>query len=152
MPEVKIVEDRPESAEEKAMREWFAEQALASPDTLDAAARLLIGLITGLVGVLFGVLTVTAEAGKMPAYMALPSVRWLGVISVAALLAALLSALNVVLPRKKSYAPARLDQQEDAFTELLKIKSRWLRAATVAFGVGVFALGIVLVVALLFGA
>ncbi len=151
MPEAKILEEHTESPKEKALREWFAEQALASPDTLDAAARLLIGLITGLIGVLFGVLTVTAEAGKMPAYMGLPAVRWLGVISVAALLAALLAALNVVLPRELRVASARLDEQEAAFADLLRAKSRWLRAAAIAFGLGVFALGVVLVVALRVG-
>ena len=151
MPELEILEEHTETPEEKQLREWFARQALASPDTLDAAARLLIGLVTGLIGTLFGVLTVTAEAGKMPAYMALSTVRWLGVISVAALLAALFAALNIVLPRELHVKSARLDMQEAAFTALLRAKSRWLRIAASAFGVGVVALGITLVVALLSG-
>jgi hypothetical protein len=151
MAELEIMEEHEETAEEQRLREWFAEQRLASPDTLDAAARLLIGLDTGLVGTLFGVLTVTAEVGEMPSYMGETYVRWLGVSSVVALLIALLAALGVVLPRKIYVTPARLDEQERALHDLLGAKSRWLRIATIFFGVGVFTLGTILVIALLTG-
>ncbi len=57
----KVLPIREETSEEKKLREWFETQALESPKNLEEAARLLIGLVTGLLGALFGVLTVSAE-------------------------------------------------------------------------------------------
>ena len=57
----KVLSMREETSEEKKLREWFEAQALESPKNLEDAARLLIGLVTGLLGALFGVLTVSAE-------------------------------------------------------------------------------------------
>ena len=138
---------RAETEEEKALREWFAKQALSSLDTLEAAARTILGLVTALLGTLFAVLTVASD--KLPAYMQLASVRWMGVLSVCALLAALLCALNVLLPERVRVSSARPDQQEEAVDRLRKHKSRWLTAAVVAFGAGVGALGVVVIAALL---
>lgn len=147
MAKAQVVEVREERPQEKALSEWFEKQVLASPDTLEAAARTILGLVTALLGVLFGVLAVAEE--PLPSYLALPMVRGLGVGSVAALLVALLGALGVVLPRHVQVASARLDQQAEEFQRLLARKSRWLTVAVVAFGLGLAALGAVLIVALL---
>lgn len=145
------VEVRQEPEEAAILRKWFMEQALGSPDTLDQAARLLIGLVTGLIGVLFAVLTVAEEPGKLPAYMGEPWMRWLGVTSIGLLLSALLAALKVALPEKITFTPARTDELQRTFAELLEGKSRWLKVATITFGLGVTALGVVLIAALVVG-
>ena len=62
----RVLSIREETAEKK-VREWFGTQALESPERSEEAARLLIGLITGLLGALFAVLTVSAET--LPAYL-----------------------------------------------------------------------------------
>ena len=69
----KVISIREENSEEKKLREWFETQSLDSPKNLEDAARLLIGLVTGLLGALFGVLTVSAET--LPAYLSLPVVK-----------------------------------------------------------------------------
>ena len=138
---------RGETPEEKALRKWFARQALASPDTLEAAARTILGLVTALLTVLFGVLAVAED--PLPPYFTLPLVRWLGVGTVGALLVALVGTLGVILPHRITVSSARPDQQAEAFERLLAHKSRWLAVAVVAFGLGLVALGAVLIVALL---
>jgi hypothetical protein len=143
----KVVSVREETEAEKELGEWLAKQALASPDTLEAAARTVLGLITGLLGVLFAVLAVASD--PLPGYLRLPAVRGLGVVTVAALLVALVGALGVVLPRRVRVASARLDEQAEAFQRLLARKSRWLTVTVIAFGLGLTALGASLIVALL---
>ena len=147
MARARGVDIHEETPQERALYEWFEKQALASPDTLEAAARTILGLVTALLGVLFGVLAVTAD--PLPAYFDLPLVRCLGVVSVVALLVALIGALGVVLPLRVKVASGRLDQQARAFRELMARKSRWLTLAVIAFGLGLVALGTVLIVALL---
>ena len=138
---------RAETPEERALRKWFAQQALASPDALEAAARTILSLVTALLGVLYGVLAVAED--PLPAYFRLPAVRWLGVGTVGALLVALVGTLGVVLPQRIQVSSARPDQQASAFAALLARKSRWLTVAVIAFGLGLVALGAVLVIALL---
>ena len=143
----RVLSIREESTEEKKLREWFENQALESPKTVEDAARLLIGLVTGLLGALFGVLTVSAET--LPVYFSLPVLRWCGVTAVALWLLSLLAGLMVVLPRKWQTFAGRPDTQNQVFLKILKHKSLWLTASIIAFGTGVFCLGVVLVVSLL---
>ena len=147
MAKVRVVEIREETEAEKALEEWFAKQALASPDALDRAARTIVGLVTGLLGVLFGVLAV--KAGDLPSYFWLDWMRPLGVGSVAGLLVALACALAVLWPRRIAVSRDRPDEQAKAFARLLRQKSGWLIAAIIGFGLGLLALGAVLIVALL---
>ncbi len=147
MTDTPTIAGRPETEREKEVRAWFEKQALSAPDTLEAAARTILSLVTALIGALFGVLTVAAE--KLPAYMDYPAVRGLGVVSAGALLAALIGALGVLLPARAQVSSHRIDEQARAFERLLARKSRWLKVTVVAFGVGVGALSVVLIVALL---
>lgn len=143
----KILSIREETPAEKSLREWFAAQRLESPKATEEAARLLIGLITGLLGVLFGVLTVSAE--KLPAYLSLPLVRWTGVSAVVLWLFSLLAALLVVVPRKWQAAPGLPQTQERTFSDLVSHKTRWLTISVYLFWAAVVMLGVVLVAALL---
>jgi hypothetical protein len=147
MPDVELVEIRPETAAEHALDEWFARQTLASLDNVESAARTILGLVTALIGALFGVLTVASK--DLPAYLYNPLTRVLGVVSVVALLLTVVGALGVLLPLHSQVSSHRPDEQKRAFQAILGRKSRWLTATVVTFGIGVDALGLVLVIALL---
>lgn len=147
MAKYRVLNIREETSAEAEQRQWFEKQVLASPSRLEAAARLLISLVTGLLGVLFGVLTVASD--KPPAYLGLPILRHLGVATVLFLLLGLLAALIVVLPRRVVAASTRPESQSAAFDRLLRRKAYALTVATVAFGLGLVTLGSVLVLALL---
>ncbi len=142
----KVLSIREETSEEKKLREWFETQALESPKNLEEAARLLIGLVTGLLGALFGVLTVSAET--LPTYLSLPAVKWCGILAVVLWLLSLLCALVVVTPRKWQSDVGKPETQSEVFKAMLSHKSRWLRDSVTLFAGGVIALGIVLVIAL----
>lgn len=147
MAKLRVVSIREETPAEAELRKWFAQQVTASPANLEEAARQIIGLVTALLGVLFGVVALTED--KLPAYLQLPVVRWLSVAAVALWLLALLAALGVVLPRRWTANPAQPASQAEAFDQILRLKSAALTAAAITFWLGVSALGGVLVVAIL---
>lgn len=142
----KVISIREENSEEKKLREWFETQALESPKNIEDAARLLIGLVTGLLGALFGVLTVSAET--LPAYLSLPAVKLFGVLAVALWLLSLLAGLAVVTPRRWGTNMERPDTQKDVFRQITSYKSNWLRVSVILFGAAIVALGVVLITAL----
>jgi len=142
----KVLSIREETSEEKKLREWFETQALESPKNLEEAARLLIGLVTGLLGALFGVLTVSAET--LPAYLSLSAVKWCGILAVVLWLLSLLCALVVVTPRRWQSDAGKPETQSEVVKKMLNYKSGWLRASVILFGLAVVALGVVLVTAL----
>jgi len=133
---------RLENPAEAALREWFEKEALASPANLEEAARLLIGLITGLYGLLFIVLAVAGD--PLPAYLKLPLVKTLGTLAVVLLMVCLLAALDVVLPRPWSAASGQPASQKAEFEKIVKRKADALKIAVYAFALGAGALGAVL--------
>jgi hypothetical protein len=147
MAEPRVVGMRDETEGEKALAAWFAEQALASPGNLEVAAREIVGLVTGLLGLLLGVLSVSGD--PLPSSLWLPWMRPLGAIAVACLFLALLCALAVLWPRRTAVSSRRPDRQKAAFDRMLAWKAWGLRAAAIAFGLGVGLLGAILIVALL---
>ena len=146
MPKYTVVGVREETPAEAARREWFEKQALAAPDNLEAAARQIIGLVTALLGVLFGVLALSS--GNLPAYMDFLPARILAVGVVVLLLAALGSALFAVLPFKREAASGKPESQERVFRDILNFKSYFLFWGAGLFGGGLLALGILLIVAI----
>lgn len=141
------VEVRPPAPEEERLAEWFAEQQLRSPDHLEAAARQVVGLVTGLVGLLLGVVAVAEPA--LPAYLACPAVRGLAVAGILLLLLALLFGVLTLWPRRWAVPSRDLKRQREAFEALLRRKSRALSAAILCFFLGLAALAAVLVLAVL---
>ena len=142
-----VVENiRAETPAEKALYEWFQKQSLASPDTLEEAARLIIGLVTGLLGALFGVLTVASN--PLPKYLGDPLVRSLGILDVVLLLFSLIASLAVVLPRRWMFNPAQPASEIEVFEKILNRKSSALLIATIAFGAGITVLALTLVIVL----
>ncbi len=147
MARYRVVGIREATAEEKAQEDWFVQQVLESPTRLEEAARLLIGLVTGLLTVLFGVLAIDKD--PLPVYLRAPLVRELGALAVLALLLGLVAALVVILPRDWKFNPAELSTQTATFQNMVRSKSRALTVATVAFALGIAVLASVLVMALL---
>lgn len=143
----KVISAREETSEEKKLREWFEAQSFESLKNLEDAARLLIGLVTGLLGALFGVLTVSAET--LPKYLALPVVKGFGIAAVVLWLSSLLCGLFVVIPRKWQSNAGKPETQKIVFRQMLSHKSAWLRASVILFGAAIIALGIVLIISLL---
>ncbi len=147
MPNVRVVGVREETPAEAAQREWFTQQALASPSNLEEAARLVIGLVTGLIGVVFTVLAIAKD--PLPAYLANPLTRVLGAVTILLLLAGLLAGLLVVIPWRWTVNPSQPASETIVFSSILKQKSLALTMACVFFACGVLVLALVLVIALL---
>jgi hypothetical protein len=147
MPSYRVVGVRVESPSEQAMRDWFAQQVLESPKNIEEGARLLIGLVTGLLGVLFTVLAVAQN--PLPAYLHLPYIRYLGALAVVLVLVGLVAALDVVLPREWRFKPAKPASELETFRQIVHYKSRSLTIASMAFGAGIAVMAIALVAALL---
>lgn len=142
-----VIGVRLENPAEAALREWFEKQALASPANLEEAARLLIGLITGLYGLLFSVLAVAGD--PLPGYLKLPPVKILGVLSVILLMVCLLAALDVVLPRPWQASSGLPASQKAEFERIVQRKAQALKLAVYAFAVGAALLGAALAAALI---
>ncbi len=142
----RVVASRKLTAEETALDEWFLKQSFASPDNLEAAARLLIGLITGLLGTLLGVLSLSDDSG--PEFLDSHAVLTFAAIGVLTLLIALWLAIWVVVPLRMNNPSGVLDEQRQAFAALVQRKARFLSAAILTFAVALTALAIVLAFAL----
>ena len=145
MPDVTYT-SRAEAAAEAELRKWYAHAALGSPDTLDAAARTLQGLITALLGTLFAVLALAAD--PLPLYLKLCSVKVLGTVAIVGLLVSLAFSLGVVFPRHFATPRSRPDEQRRDFAVLLGNKRRWLMVSIGAFALALAALSAVLIIAL----
>ena len=147
MPKYRVVGVREETPAEKALNDWFAAQVTESPRNLEEAARLIIGLVTGLIGLLLGVLSLTSD--PPPAYLSDPLIRTLVIAAIGLIILAALAALDVILPRRWSVNAAQPETQAQVFRKLLADKSRSLFWATILFALGLLALGAVLIVALI---
>ncbi len=137
---------RPLTPEEERWDEWFATQELRSPDNLEAVARQLLGLITGLLGLLLAVLALSES--PLPAYLDHPVVPWLGGLGIVFMLVALLFAMGVLWPRRLIVSPHKLQEEKAAFWAMVERKAQLLRIALGAFVWGVLLLGALLVLAL----
>ncbi len=137
---------RPLTPEEERWDEWFATQELHSPDNLEAVARQLLGLITGLLGLLLAVLALSES--PLPTYLSHPVVPWLGGLGIILLLVALLFAMGVLWPSRLVVSPHKLQEEKAAFRAMVGRKGQLLRIALGAFVWGVLLLGALLVLAL----
>lgn len=146
MSENNTLQAQPLSPEEEQLAEWITEQHLKSPDHLEAMARHIISLVTGLIGLLLGILSLNKE--PLPAYMHMSGIRPLAVLSLVLLLLALLCSLFVIRPRRWDVSSHRLDAQRAFLETLVQYKSRWLNAALICFFLGVLGLASILILAI----
>ena len=148
MSESQVTGVRALTPEEERLADWLAEQHLKSPDRLEAAARQIVGLVTGLVGLLVGVAAVTEQ--PLPPYMAWPCLRWLMVASLVLLLVSLAAGMVVLWPRRVVYSPHKMAEQRAVFEGILRRKARALGVAIVCFALGIALLAAVLALAVLY--
>jgi hypothetical protein len=121
---------------------FFEELKRNSLDTLEAAARQIIGLVTTLLGLFFGILAFKDN----PEFLQHASVRLCGAFSAVGFVAALFLALNVVMPRAWQVPEYNLTKMRKFLRCLLRRKSASLKLAQIAFGAGtLFMLGIILI-------
>lgn len=132
--------------QENAILDFFEEMRGKSIDNLEAGAREIIGLSTGLLGLLMGV--VTLGGNRVAPSLLTNEARFLVLGVVGLLLLALGSALGVVLPVAYRYRPSSLDDQSKAYQKLLDRKAYWLRFAIIIFGLSI--LGFAILVGMIF--
>jgi len=137
---------RPPTPEEEALVAHFAEMEKRSLEVLEAGARQIITLVTGLLGLFLGVLSLKAP----PAYLAYGEVRGLGLAIVVAYGTALGCALATVLPRPYPFRRHSLTQMQAQWEAMQRTKARWLHRASWAFGAGSLLLILLLADLLLF--
>ncbi len=136
----------PETADDRELREWFERQERGNIERLEAGARTVIQLVTGLYGVLFAVLALSDQ----PAYLRDPVVRWTGTLGVGAFFGSLLLAMLVVSPRRISYQQDNLTEMRRTYRRLEGRKAALLRAAQLVFLIGMACL-VVVILAILWG-
>lgn len=116
------------SDSDKRLLALFDKLEAGSLDTLEAAARQIITLVTGLLGLFFGVLAFK----DAPDYLAFGEVKALAALALGGLLTALFFALDVVTPR--GYHPQDLTDMRSMLQEMLERKRKSLSWAIWVFG------------------
>jgi hypothetical protein len=140
MSEHELLEVRPPTPDEEALVALFAEMEKESLGTLDTGGRQVITLVTGLLGLFFGVLALK----DAPTYLSYVEVQILGVLAVGLYFAALLLALAVVRPRRYEFSRRSLTDMRRQLESMRRIKSVNLDRAHLAFGLGSLAMALLL--------
>lgn len=136
-----LVEALPLDEADEDVKVFFETLERESLKTLEDAARQMIGLVTTLLGIFFGVLAFKDN----PTFLDSPLVKILGVFSLWGLIAALFLSLDVVMPRLVNVPEANLTEMRGILRALFRRKSRSLAWAQWAFGAGtLFLLGIII--------
>jgi len=145
-----VLEGREPTQEEKALTALFAEIEKGQIELLDGAAKRVIELNTGLLGVVFAL---TAFGNQFPPpYLQGNLFAKVGIVlTLICSLGATFFALQVVQPRDYSYNRYRLDEMRSTLADILRKKSWALRRAGFLFFCGSLALGF-LIAALVLGA
>jgi hypothetical protein len=116
---------------DKRVIEYMQKLEAGSLDTLEAAARQIITLVTSLIGLFLGILAFKDD----PAYLDHFEIKLLGALALGAFFIALLFALNVIMPRE--YKPQDLTTMRDALAAMLRRKRDSLRWANISFGAAI---------------
>jgi hypothetical protein len=136
----------PEGPLERARREWFEEQERKNVERLEEGAKSITTLVTGLYGVLFGVLALNDQ----PNFLQRSTVQWFASISIAAFFIALLMALVTTYPWPTRAQRDNLTEMEIAYAALVRRKLNSLRISLILFLIGTLFLG-ALIGAILWG-
>jgi hypothetical protein len=131
-------ESRRFTQEEHKLLAFFDTLEQESLTRLEDAARQIIGLVTALLTLAVGLLALGGE--PVAPLLAAQPVLVAGAATLAALLLALIAALDVVLPAAYRYRAASLDDRRTAYQQMLERKGDGLRAAVVFFGLAMFGL------------
>lgn len=144
--ETKIYEAIPETAEQKAIRDWWIEQEVKSADLTDSVAKQIITLCTTLLGALTAILALTEST--LPSYLSFFPIRLISAMSVFCLIVSLGIAVLVLTPKEYSARSAYPDEMRQSFQKIVQNKSRKLTWSLRLFGLGLFLLGLILIVAI----
>lgn len=150
MPETRRVQELPtrsESPEEARLRSWFEEQHIKSVENLEAGAKQIVTLSSGLLTVLFGLMALTEAA--LPQHMNVGVIRVLAAFGAASLLVSLWAALLVLVPRW--YQPTVNDPAslKATFEKMVVFKAGVMRVSWIVFGLAIMSLGLIVILALL---
>lgn len=133
-----------ETAEQKALREWFEQQVDHNMGQIEEGARQINQLVTALFGVMFAVLAF----GDSPSILQLLPVKVLGSLAVFAYFFALLASLDVLYPWANAFRKGDLTDMRRTYDGILARKVRSLRVAMGGFGAGTICLGCLVLAAL----
>lgn len=138
-----VVEGRPPKAEESQLAALFSGLEKGQLDHIDAAAKRVIELDTGLLGVLFAI---TAFGEKFPPpYLAGNTLAKVCVVlTMASLLGATFCAMLVLQPRDYTYNRYRTDEMRETLEKIIRDKSVYLRFSGLLFFLGSAALGLLI--------
>ena len=131
--------------EELQLIDFFAGLRRNSIESIEAAARQLIGLVTTLLGLFFGVLAFKDQ----PTYLANTEIKVVGLLAAVGYIFTLFAALNVVMPRKLEIPQYDLTAMRELLESLFDHKSTFLRTAQLNFAFATLAL-LVLILMLLY--
>lgn len=130
------IEASPTDSSDERLYNWFLDVEKEIIKTFEDAARQLIGLITALLGLFFGVLAF----GDNPPFLSFLEIKILGVLSSCAFLAALFAALWVICPQKIDIPLSNLTRMRQIRKEIYDRKSRNLKISLIIFAFGVICL------------
>ena len=122
---------RPLTDSDRRLIETMREMQAGSLETLEAAARQIITLVTSLLGLFFGILAFKDK----PDFLAFTEIKVFSMLAMGVYFAALFFALAVVIPRK--YHPEDLGEMRATLETMLAYKRNALRWAVAAFGIAV---------------
>jgi hypothetical protein len=134
------------TAEDRRLYAFFDTLEQDSLKHLEDAARQIIGLVTALLTLAVGLLALGGE--PVAPLLATWPVLAAGGVTLAALLLALIAALDVVLPAAYRYRAASLTDRRAAYDQMLARKANGLRAAVVFFGIAMLGLAALIVLLL----
>lgn len=137
MSEYEVETEPALSKEDEELLAYFTNIKRNSLETLENAARQLIGLVTTLLGVFFGVL---ALRGGSSAGQVAWEVKIFGALALVGYFAALWFALEVVMPRALEVPANNLSAMRKLLLELFERKSGSLRWAQTCFAAATLAL------------
>jgi hypothetical protein len=131
--------------EDEQTIEFLAALRKNSMDALETAARQIIGLVTTLLGLFFGILAFKDS----PTYLIDSRIKLLGTLAAVSYFVSLFGALAVVLPRALDVPKHDLTAMKELIKKLLKIKGGYLFISQTFFAFATLML-LILIVALLY--
>jgi len=127
-----ILQGQPPSDEQNKLLALFDELEKGQLGFLDQAGKRIVELCTGLMGVLFAV-TAFGEKFPPPYLENDDTAQWLVVLTLVLYLGAMFMGLWTVQPRRYKRYRHNLSEMEKVLEQIIRSKSRALRAAGVLF-------------------
>lgn len=137
------VTSRAPTEEELFFEAWFAEQEKTRIGRLEEGARQVVQLVTAFYGIIFGIFSVNPDS--FLALFAAFHVQAVGIVTVVALLIALICALIVLAPLSYHYQRHNISSEADTYYLMLDRKLNFLYYAIWAFGTALTFFGVLLI-------